>query len=160
MVLVILDWPPIDSDESTMGIMALHIAYHGEYPIFFYGQGYMGSLEAYLAAIVFHIIGPSVLALRLGVLLMFACFLGSMYLLTSLLYTKKLALITLFIRSFGLVEVLFRQIETAGGYPEVLLFGSMLLLLLPGLRFPLLKGNLSRNKAGNVAWHMGPLACL
>src|SRR5712691_872746 len=97
IVLVSLGWPSIDSDEGTMGIMALHIAYRGEYPIFFYGQGYMGSLEAYLAAIVFHIIGPSVLALRLGVLLMFACFLASMYLLTSMLYTKKLAVVTLVI---------------------------------------------------------------
>jgi hypothetical protein len=128
IVLVSLGWPSIDSDEGTMGIMALHIAYHGEYPIFFYGQGYMGSLEAYLAAIVFHIIGPSVLALRLGVLLMFACFLASMYLLTSMLYTKKLAVVTLFILSFGPAEILFHQLEAAGGYPETLLFGAILLL--------------------------------
>src|SRR5436853_4167642 len=98
--LMAVGWPSIDSDEGTMGIMALHIAYHGEYPIFFYGQGYMGSLEAYLAAGVFHIIGPSVIALRLGVVFMFTCFLWSMYLLTSLLYSKKLALVTLIILSF------------------------------------------------------------
>jgi hypothetical protein len=135
IVLISLGWPSIDSDEGTMGIMALHIAYHGEYPIFFYGQGYMGSLEAYLAAIAFHIIGPSVLSLRLGVLLMFACFLASMYLLTSLLYTKKLALVTLVILCLGPSEILFHQLEAAGGYPETLLFGAVLLLYASWLAF-------------------------
>lgn len=35
-----------------MGIMARHIAYHGEHPIYFYGQHYMGALEAYFAAVL------------------------------------------------------------------------------------------------------------
>ncbi len=34
-----------NSDESTMGLMALHIAYRGEHPTFFYGQNYMGSFS-------------------------------------------------------------------------------------------------------------------
>ncbi len=126
--LMAVGWPSIDSDEGTMGIMALHIAYHGEYPLFFYGQGFMGSLEAYLAAIVFHLIGPSVFALRVGTLCMFACFLVSMYLLTRLLYSQQLGVVTLLILSFGTAEMVFHQIEAAGGYPETLLFGTLLLL--------------------------------
>ena len=34
--------------------MALHIAYRGEHPFLFYGQNYMGALEAYIGALLFH----------------------------------------------------------------------------------------------------------
>ncbi|TMD62795.1 MAG: hypothetical protein E6I91_14750 [Chloroflexi bacterium] len=53
----------IDGDEAMVGIQAEHIL-HGEHPIYYYGQAYMGSLEAYLMAILFAIAGPSVWMLR------------------------------------------------------------------------------------------------
>jgi hypothetical protein len=53
----------INGDEALVGIQAEHIL-HGEFPIYFYGQAYMGSLEAYLVAIIFAIVGPSPWALR------------------------------------------------------------------------------------------------
>ncbi|HEY6286820.1 MAG TPA: hypothetical protein VIX20_14255 [Ktedonobacteraceae bacterium] len=70
ILLVCLGWPPTNSDESTMGILALHIADRGEHPIYFYGQHYMGALEAYFAAVSFHFFGVSLLTLRLGVILL------------------------------------------------------------------------------------------
>ncbi|MEO8972152.1 MAG: hypothetical protein ABI406_11210 [Ktedonobacteraceae bacterium] len=53
----------IDGDEALVGIQAEHIL-HGELPIYFYGQPYMGSLEAYLAALLFTLFGASVWTLR------------------------------------------------------------------------------------------------
>ncbi len=53
----------IDGDEALVGIQAEHIL-HGELPIYFYGQPYMGSLEAYLAALLFAVFGASVWTLR------------------------------------------------------------------------------------------------
>src|SRR5438270_12733560 len=53
----------IDGDEAMVGVQAEHIL-RGEHPIYFYGQPYMGSLEAYLTAILFAIAGPSVWMLR------------------------------------------------------------------------------------------------
>src|SRR5229473_2624365 len=53
----------IDGDEALLGIQAEHIL-RGEWPIYFYGIPYFGSLEAYVAAIIFAIVGPSVAALR------------------------------------------------------------------------------------------------
>src|SRR6266566_1478246 len=53
----------IDGDEAMVGIQAEHIL-RGEHPYYFYGQVYMGSLEAYLIAILFAIAGPSVWMLR------------------------------------------------------------------------------------------------
>lgn len=53
----------IDGDEAMVGIQAEHIL-RGEHPYYYYGQPYMGSLEAYLMAILFAIAGPSVWMLR------------------------------------------------------------------------------------------------
>ncbi|MFL5627260.1 MAG: hypothetical protein ACJ788_16905, partial [Ktedonobacteraceae bacterium] len=65
IILISQQWPETDSDEGTIGIMALHIAYRREHPIFFYGQGYMGTLQAYMAAFLFQLFGPSLFAVRL-----------------------------------------------------------------------------------------------
>src|SRR5713101_7213035 len=116
IVLIAWGWPHSNSDEATMGIMAMHIAYHGEHPIFFYGQYYMGTLEAYLGAFFFRLFGVSVFALRLGPVLFFALFLANMYLLTSLLYTKKLALITLVLLSLGSSIMLDTELVALGVY--------------------------------------------
>ena len=53
----------IDGDEALVGIQAEHIL-RGEFPVYYYNQPYMGSLEAYLMAILFAIMGSSVWALR------------------------------------------------------------------------------------------------
>ncbi len=57
VLVTALGWPRTNSDEDTIGIMGLHIAYHGDHPIFFYGQNYMGATEAYIGAGLFHIFG-------------------------------------------------------------------------------------------------------
>src|SRR5713101_5859441 len=129
IVLIAWGWPHSNADEDTMGIMAMHIVSHGEHPIFFYGQNYMGTLEAYLGAIFFRFLGISVFSLRLGPVFLFALFLANMYLLTSLLYTKKLALITLILLSLGSSIMLDTELVALGGYPELLFFGSLSLLL-------------------------------
>ena len=128
-VLIALGWPASYNDEGTVGLMALHIAYQGAHPLLYYGQDYMGSLEAYLGAGFFHLFGPSTFALRLGLLLLFALFLICMYLLTTLLYAKPLALISLVFLALGSPEVIFRQLMAAGGPPDYFFFTAFLLLL-------------------------------
>lgn len=54
----------IDGDEAMVGLQAQGIL-HGRYPTYFYGQAYMGSLEAYLAAPLVALLGPTGWALRL-----------------------------------------------------------------------------------------------
>src|SRR5712692_6108621 len=69
MALVVRVWLTIhtqgfiDGDEALVGIQATHIL-HGQFPIYFYNQPYMCSLESYLMALIFAIAGPSVWALR------------------------------------------------------------------------------------------------
>ena len=130
IVLVALNMPETNSDEGTMGLEAMHIAFRGEHPVFLYGQDYMGVLEAYIAAFFFHLFGVSLFTLRIGMILMFTLFMVSIYFLTRLLYTKKLALLTLTLLSFGAAsDVLTQQLRAVGGAIETLLFGSLVLLL-------------------------------
>ncbi|HEX8731866.1 MAG TPA: hypothetical protein VF725_07365, partial [Ktedonobacterales bacterium] len=122
-------WPATDSDEGTMGLMALHINRLGERPLFFYGQSYMGTIQAYLAAALFHLFGPSLFALRLGLLLLFIPFLVVMYLLLRMLYGAPYALVGLLLLDLGGPELLRPELLALGGYPETLLFGALALLL-------------------------------
>ena len=43
---------PFNGDEAIVALMARHIL-QGERPVFFYGQAYMGSLDAWLIAGLF-----------------------------------------------------------------------------------------------------------
>jgi hypothetical protein len=122
-------WPASDSDEGTMGLEALHIAFRGEHPIFLYGQNYMGTIEAYIGALLFRIFGVSLFVLRLGMVLLFTVFLVSIYCLTSLLYTKRLALCTLALLSVGAINIILPELRAVGGAEETLEFGTLSLLL-------------------------------
>ncbi len=129
VILLRMGWPATNSDEATMGLMARHIAYNGEHPVFIYGQNYMGSLEAYIGAALFFIFGSSLFSLRLSLVLLYALFLVAMYLLTRLLYSEKLALAVTVLFSLGSVELLTRQLKAVGGAVETMLFGTLLILL-------------------------------
>jgi Dolichyl-phosphate-mannose-protein mannosyltransferase len=129
LVLTANHWPSTQSDEGTMGLEAMHIAFRGEHPVFFYGQNYMGVVEAYLGALLFRLFGVSVFSLRLGMILLFALFLISIYCLTSLLYTKKLALITLLLLCFGSEVAIRSELLAVGGIVETLLFSTLAMLL-------------------------------
>lgn len=128
LVLVGLGWPLTNSDEGVWGIMALHIAYHGDHPLFYYGQHYMGSWEAFLGALFFRLLGPSLFTLRLVTISAFAIFLLSIYLLTRLLFTRTYALITLLLVGLGSGFVISVEILVYGGYAETLAFSALLFL--------------------------------
>jgi hypothetical protein len=130
ILLIAIGWPPTNSDEGTFGIMALNIAYHGEHPVYFYGYSYMGAAESYLGAFYFHLFGgPSLFALRLGVITLVTLFFINIYLLTSLLFSKKQALVTLALLSIGSIPVLTRETIATGGSSQTLFLGSLAFLL-------------------------------
>lgn len=130
ILLDALGWPSTNSDEGVMAIMAMNIAYRGATPLMFYGQDYMGTIEAYLGAGFFHLFGgPSLFALRLGVILLVTLFLICMYLLARLLFSKPLAIVTLLILSVGSIPMLTRQMIATGGSSQTLFLGSFAFLL-------------------------------
>ena len=129
LALIAQSWPLLDSDEGTMGLMAMHIAYRGEFPIFFYAQAYMGATEAYLGAFFFHLFGVSAFSLRLGLIVIYIIFMVAMYALTRLLYGPSLALVTLAALALGSNPVLTRELVAVGGDPEILMTGALLMAL-------------------------------
>jgi 4-amino-4-deoxy-L-arabinose transferase-like glycosyltransferase len=129
LFLMAHNWPLTDSEEGTMGLEAMHIAFNRVHPIYFYGQNYMGVAEAYLGAIMFRLFGVSIFSLRLGMLLFFTTFLVLVYLLGSLLYGRKVACVALLLMVFGAVSVLVPEMKAVGGAVETLVFGTTVMLL-------------------------------
>ena len=124
-----LEWPASNSDEGTMGLMAMHIAEGRDFPNFMYGQSYMGSAESYLAAAVFRVFGPSLIALRVPMVLLFLVFLLAMYVLARRLYGTRVALVSVGLLTLGSREVYGYESITEGAIPETLLAGAILVLL-------------------------------
>jgi len=129
LILIYFNWPTTNSDEGNMGLLALHVAYQGDHPTFFYGAPYLGPLEGYIAAPLFRIFDVSLFTLRLGLLPLFAAFLICMYYLTRLLYTEKFALAIVILLSLGSIDIIFLQIRAVGEYPETELFSALIPLL-------------------------------
>ncbi|MBO0779296.1 MAG: hypothetical protein J2P37_10760 [Ktedonobacteraceae bacterium] len=129
LLLILFNWPITNSDEGNMGIVGLHVAFGGEWPIFFYGLPYMGPVEGYLAAPLFKLFGPSLITLRLPLLAMYTGFLIGMYYLVRLLYNEKYALASIILLSLGTPEMVLRQIKAVGEYPEMGIGAALIPLL-------------------------------
>ena len=128
-MLIDFNWPFTESDEGNMGLLALHVVYQGDHPIFFYGASYLGPLEGYAAAPFFRLFGTSLFALRLPLVLFFIGFLVSMFYLIRLLYSEKFALASVILLGLGSPDVLFLQLRASGEYPEIEMFATLICLL-------------------------------
>ncbi len=67
-VFVFGEQPQFDSDQAIVGLMAKHLSELRALPVFFYGQHFMLGVEAWLAAPLFYLVGPSVAMLKLPLL--------------------------------------------------------------------------------------------
>jgi hypothetical protein len=141
---------PFNADEAVVGLMARHIL-RGERPIFFYGQSYLGSLDAWLVAGAFALWAPSVPVIRLVQIGLFLCTMATTYWLGLRIYGSHWiagAAATL----LAIPAVLFTLYGTVslGGYGEVLLIGNILLLLAVHLLdLPPVEANAASSR---VAW--------
>lgn len=135
LVMLLAEVPASNSDEAITGLVAQHVAQGREFPLFFYGQHYMGALESYLAAPLFAIFGSSVLALRLPNLLLYIAFLALMWRLTRRLYTPWLATAAVGLLALGSDRILKNQLIAGGGYPEMNPAGALLMLLAVNLGY-------------------------
>ncbi len=68
VLFVFSSWTSFDSDEGVFGLMAKHLAEGRAFPLFMYGQSYILAVEAWLAAPLFILFGPSAAALKLPLL--------------------------------------------------------------------------------------------
>lgn len=122
-------------DTATVGLMALHIL-KGERPLFYYGQNYMGALEAYAAAALFAVFGVSEFVLSLSPILFSLGWVGATYLLFSeLAGDRRVGLAAALCVAVPGWETLWQCIGSYGGYPAAFFLGTLGLWL--GVRLAL-----------------------
>jgi 4-amino-4-deoxy-L-arabinose transferase-like glycosyltransferase len=126
-MLLALDAVTFNSDEAVVALMARHIL-QGERPWFFYGQAYMGSLDAYLVAGAFRLFGERVVSIRLVQIGLFVAVLVTSYLLV-LRFTgsERVALLAILLMAIPPVLLTLYTTASLGGYGEALLIGNLLL---------------------------------
>lgn len=118
------------SDEAIIGLMARHINQGLPIPTFFYGQAYMGSLDALLVSITFRLFGENVLSIRL---VQFCLYL--LIVITTVVLARRLtgrcfvAIAAGLLMAIPPVVLTLYTTMTLGGYGETLLFGNLVLLI-------------------------------
>ncbi len=120
---------PFNGDEAIVGLMARHILYAGERPTFFYGQAYMGSLDAYLVAAGFGLFGPQIWVIRLvQVLLYLGTLTTTVWIGRQFLASWEAGFIAAIFLAVPPVNTTLYTTASLGGYGEALLLGNLSLL--------------------------------
>ena len=129
LILITQHLVPFNADEAVVALMARHIL-PGERPIFFYGQAYMGSLDAFLVAGGFLLFGQQVWVVRAVQLVLFLATLGTTMVLGRELFGKwRDGILAAAILAVPAVNVTLYTTASLGGYGEAILIGNVLLLL-------------------------------
>lgn len=119
----------IDSDEAIVGLMAKHIAEGRQWPIFYYGQPYMGSLEPTLAAVVFRILGVGVWELKAVPLIFSLFFIYLVYLLGEEVQGEMTARVASLLAALPPVALVEWSTKARGGFIELVVLGTLALLV-------------------------------
>ncbi len=128
-VLLASDSVMFGSDEAILGLMARHIL-QGELPAFFYGQDYMGALDAYLIAPFFLVFGQRVLAIRLSQVALYLGTLVTTYFLGWRLSKSRFgASAAALLVAVPPVMFSLYTTSTLGDYGETLLLNNLLFLI-------------------------------
>ncbi|MCA9257360.1 MAG: glycosyltransferase family 39 protein, partial [Phycisphaerales bacterium] len=117
----------LHSDEAIVGVMAQDIAASERFPIYFYGQRYMGALEAYTVAAFSKVFDNPIHALRFAPAFYLALIVFTQYLMLRRWFGRAGAFIG--VAALIACSPMFMQwsISARGGYVEVMLWGSLLL---------------------------------
>ncbi len=109
--------------------MARHIL-QGARPAFFYGQSYMGSLDGFLVAAAFRILGEGVLPIRIVQAILYAGTVATTVALAAeALGSRRGAILAGLFVAIPTVNVTLYTTVSLGGYGEALLIGNGLLLI-------------------------------
>lgn len=120
-----------DSDQAIVGLMAKHLTEGRAWPLFFYGQEYMLGVEAWAMAPVFLVLGPTVFALHLTMMLfnLAAALLLWRLLIRDAHLTAGAAAVVVLPFTLAPVVLSAHLIEAQGGNPEPFLWIGMLWLV-------------------------------
>jgi 4-amino-4-deoxy-L-arabinose transferase-like glycosyltransferase len=129
LALLAVEAVPFNADEAIVALMARHFL-QGERPLFFYGQAYMGSLDAILVAMAFKITGVSVWGIRLVQILLYTgTLLTTAWLGKAVSGRWQVGMIAAWLLAIPSVSMTLYTTVSMGGYGEMLLIGNLVLLL-------------------------------
>lgn len=132
---------PFNADEAIVALMARHIL-AGELPIFFYGQAYMGSLDAFLVAGLFKLVGNGVWSIRLVQIGLYSLtILTTAYLCRRITGSWKVGVIAAWFLAIPNVNMTLYSTVSLGGYGEMLLIGNLILLTTHRITWEIDHGN-------------------
>lgn len=118
-----------NADQAVLGLMAKHIL-EGHPMVYYYGQGYMGSLEAFTAALLFKFGGMTPLMVQIAPFLFFLAFLAINYFLILKVFDFITAVTVSLLLALSPPALSALSVTALGGYPETLFFGTLTLWLL------------------------------
>ena len=128
-VLILSDRIPFNADEAVVALMARHIL-QGEHPPFFYGQSYLGSLDAYLVAAGFAALGESVETIRIVQGLLYLALMVATAWLGKEVYGRwRIGVLAAFLLAIPNVNTSLYTTVSLGGYGEALLIGVLTMAL-------------------------------
>lgn len=143
IALLAADVFPFNADEAVVGLMARHIL-DGNWQVFFYGQAYMGSLDATFVAIGFSLFGSQVVVIRVVQVILWSgtiittAFLGKM-----IFNSERIGIIAAIFLAIPTVNTTLYTSISLGGYGEALLIGNLLLI-----------SSISARKYGELKWYV------
>lgn len=114
-------------DFGVVALMARHIAEGSGFPVFFYGQAYMGSLEPAVSALFCRILGCSGFAVCLGTALFGVGLLPLVYAWGRDAGGKSAGLAAMAFCAIGPVGYFHYLASPRGGYAATLLLGSLII---------------------------------
>ena len=126
--LLFLATPWMDSDMAINGLMARHIL-DGAFPVFFYGQPYCGSLEAFWAAPFFLLFGADRFTLNLSILVLSLFFLGAVILLARRVLDSQGAWLAALFTALPSYYLIHHSVLARSAYIEIPLLGTLLFIL-------------------------------
>ncbi len=141
------------SDQGIVGLMVKHIYEGRHFPLFFYGQAYMGSGEAYVSAFFVPLLGCNMSAVRAGVALLSFLLLPVIYGWTREWGGRRAACWALAFSVAG--SSLYFHYMAGNGYALTLLLGTLSLWIAAHL----LKKEVRHEKARMLHYALLGLAC-
>jgi len=119
----------IDADEAIVGLMGRDILAGRGVPVFYYGQHYMGSLEALMASASFALLGATPFALQLVPLVWSLVLIVLAYCVGRLVAGRRAGSIAAVLMAVPPPALLVWSSKARGGFVELVVIGALALCL-------------------------------
>jgi len=155
---------PWNSDQAVVGLMAKHIVEKGEHPVFYYGAAYAGSLEPHFVAAVFLLLGPTVRAYDISLILLLALLSILIFAIGRRSFGPEAALFAVAYLAVPPFFFLLKGLTSDGAYDTLAVLGAAMLLVALAAEERLARDRPPETALGllgllaGLAWWVDPLA--